>query len=141
MPGTDSLGLVLISLGQMNSGIRAAVTCGWTCETLREVDLVGDAALLHVREEIGLRGETVRELRGADQADGRKLSLGALMVEQGHAELLQVALTCRPSGRLTGRLDGRQQEPDERADDGDDDEQFDQREGSLRTPGYSGEAR
>ena len=99
-----------------------------------EIDQVGDAALLHVGEEIGLRGEAVGQLRGADLADGWELPLGALMVEQCHAKLLQIALTRRASGRLTGCLHGGEQEPDEGADDGDDDEQFDQCEAGLGTP-------
>src|SRR5262249_32825592 len=63
------------------------------------------------------------------RADARReRAVGALVVEDRQAELLQIVRTLRPGRRLADLLHRRQQEPDQHRDDSDDDEQLDERE-------------
>ena len=66
----------------------------------------------------------------ADDA-GRKSLLGAFVVVQRDAELMQLVDAVGAPGGLAGRLNGRQQERDQDADDGDHDQQFDEREAAA----------
>jgi len=65
-------------------------------------------------------------------AAGREIQVGALVIVQAEAELLEVIGALHPVGGLADLLDRGQQQPDQDGDDSDDNEQLDQREPSTR---------
>ena len=65
--------------------------------------------------------------RDQDRRRG-EAAIGALVVEERQADLLQVVGALDPAGRLAGRLDGRKQQGDQDRDDRDDDQELDERE-------------
>ena len=65
---------------------------------------------------------------GEVEAPGREPAVGAVVVVEGQADLLQVVLAAQPGGGLADLLHGGQEQADEHRDDGDHHQQLDQRE-------------
>ena len=108
-----------------------------------EVDRVEDVVLLEVRQSQRdpahpvvaelVTPAAVRRAGHARHGPQGTHPVGALVVGEGQAELLQVVGALNPAGGLARRLHGGQQQRDQHGDDGDDHQQLDQRETS-RTP-------
>ena len=76
-------------------------------------------------------GVGVQVGRGQNLALRGQGPVGALEVERGQAELLEVVHALRAAGRLACRLHGGQEQRDQDRDDRDHDQQFDQCETGL----------
>ena len=82
-------------------------------------------------------GAQARSARDQDRGR-REGAVGALVVHEGQADLLQVVGALGAPGGLARGLDGGQQQGDQDGDDGDDDQQLDQREATQGLPGADG---
>ena len=107
----------------------------------REIDRVIDRRLLHRAQDrreqrvpgaLPQRAED-RGIRALLDAH-REAAVGALVIGDAEANLLQVVGALGPTGRLAGRLYRGEQQSNQDGDDGDDDQQFD--EGETAKDGF-----
>src|SRR5262249_17060048 len=69
--------------------------------------------LLDVRKQEGVDGEAAAGAVGGAGAAGRELLVGAVVVVQGQADLLEVVLALEPGGGRSDLLDGGEQQRDQ----------------------------
>ena len=89
--------------------------------------------------QVWCRGGPGRTPKAKAHAAGGRAAMGAFVIVDGQAELLEVVLALGSPGGLAGLLNGGEQEGDQDRDDGDDDQELNEREGmTARGAGHDG---
>ena len=99
---------------------------------VRQVKIQGgvERLLLGESEQGGERG-----VRRRGNLAGREDGMGAFVIHDGQADLLEVVDALGAAGGLAGRLHGGEQQGDENSDDRDDDQELDQSESTAMMHG------